>query len=318
MDNVKKITDLSPEELNSYISQRLEETKKNPKFQGQEYQSVLNSASPEMTAKFLQGNLKKMTSEVNFPEDSMAPPVQQEEKVNVDGPAKDEIITPGETEKDPSWLAAKFESSGGKNIIGWDKVGGLSVGPFQMAERGKDIPKENGTIKKFLDFLSGEDEEAYKRLFPLFKKEKNLTTSGPFANMFRVISKRSGFNDLQKRFIRESHYDEMIGGLKNDGIDLSKAPEIIKSAMYSTSVHHGAPRGVGIVKGALNGKKEFDEDAINRLYDERKTRFPNATPRERLSVQKRLESERRIVLEEFKKAKQKIAGGTKNGKSTRS
>ncbi|WP_051954141.1 hypothetical protein [Xenophilus azovorans] len=148
------------------------------------------------------------------------------------------------------WVLGKtserFESGGrgvGTVSNGKGDRGGASYGTYQLASK-------TGTLDKFLQASS------YGKQFA------GLTPgTAEFNAKWKEIAKDDpAFGDAQHDFIKGTHYDPALAGLKAAGIDLSGHGAAVQDALWSTSVQFGAGSvkrndgAIGLFRKALAGK----------------------------------------------------------------
>ncbi|MBL8473828.1 MAG: hypothetical protein JNM98_18705 [Rhodocyclaceae bacterium] len=155
-----------------------------------------------------------------------------------------------------------FESGkGGAGTVSSGKgdFGGASYGTYQLSS-------SQGTLQKFLGGTKyGREFEGLKPGTPEFD-----------AKWKAVAQTDSGFADAQHQFIKDTHYDPAMAGLKDAGLDLSKRGAAVQDALWSTSVQFGAgsaKRGtgaVGMFRKALAGRdveKMSDQEVVTAIQD---------------------------------------------------
>lgn len=213
-------------------------------------------------------------------------------------------------------LSAEFESEphGGSLAVGKDPEGGVSFGKFQISEK-------QGTLDEFLSFIKDKSKDVYNTLSPLRNTAK--IKSGEFSRAWKGLAESGKIQRLEYEFIKKTHYDKMLEGLKNQGIDLSNRSKIIQEVLWSTSVHHGAEGARGIIS-RINKTQDVnslsDLALVNRIYPIRMRQFESSPPRIRASVKRRLVKERKKVVDKIlqQEASQKtLATGGKNGENPR-
>lgn len=129
-----------------------------------------------------------------------------------------------------------FESGrGGAGTVstGRGDFGGVSYGAYQLSSSA-------GTLQRFLKTSRyGEQFEGLRPGTPEFNARwRELAKNDP------------SFGEAQHAFIRASHFDPAMSGLKNAGIDLTQHGPAVQEAMWSTAVQFGAGsarRGTGAI-----------------------------------------------------------------------
>ena len=121
--------------------------------------------------------------------------------------------------------------------------GGASYGTYQLSSK-------TGTLSKFL--VSSGYGDQFAGLQP---------GSPEFAARWKQVANSDPqFAAAQHEFIRSTHYDPAMAGLKGAGLDLSARGAAVQDALWSTSVQFGAGsarRGtgaIGLFMKALNGR----------------------------------------------------------------
>ncbi|NDI85064.1 VgrG-related protein [Undibacterium crateris] len=137
--------------------------------------------------------------------------------------------------------------------------GGVSYGTYQLSSKA-------GTVDKFLSSTSYGD--TFKGLKPGTKE---------FSDKWKDVAKTDPkFESAQHDFIKSTHYDPAMSGLKKSGIDLSDRGSAVKDAIWSTSTQFGAGSdksktgAVSMVKSALGDKdlaKMSDADIVSAIQD---------------------------------------------------
>jgi peptidoglycan hydrolase-like protein with peptidoglycan-binding domain len=98
--------------------------------------------------------------------------------------------------------------------------GGVSYGEYQLSSKA-------GTAEEFLN------QSAYKNDFG------GLTpATEDFNKKWVEMSAHPEFVQAQHDFIKKSHYDPLVNGLKNNGVDLSDRGPAVQDAMWSTAVQY--------------------------------------------------------------------------------
>lgn len=167
-------------------------------------------------------------------------------------------------------LSAKYESGGkDSNAVGYDSKGGTSYGTYQIASK-------TGTFGNFLKYLqkSGHGDVA-----------KELAAAGP-ANTGskggaasdawkRLVREGKLTHEMEHGFIKDSHYDPAVRGLKSQTLkDMIASSKTLQDVMWSTSVQHGAG-GASSIFNAVYREGMTVEQLIDAVYQERTRRFRN-------------------------------------------
>jgi len=153
-----------------------------------------------------------------------------------------------------------FESGkGGAGTVSSGKgdYGGASYGTYQLSST-------QGTLQKFLaQSKYGEQFAGLKPGSPEFNaKWKEVAKNDP------------EFDSAQHGFIKETHYDPAMNGLKGFGIDLSQRGAAVQDAIWSSSVQFGAGNGkrgaIGMFRKALADRDiaaMSDKDIVTAIQD---------------------------------------------------
>ncbi|KVC81362.1 hypothetical protein [Burkholderia ubonensis] len=207
------------------------------------------------------------------------------------------IVRAGGTVKD--WVLGQtsklFESGkGGAGTVSSGKGdhGGASYGTYQLSST-------QGTLQKFLSSSKyGEQFSGLKPGTPEFDaKWKEVAKNDP------------AFGDAQHDFIKATHYDPALSGLKGAGIDLSGRGAAVQDAIWSSSVQFGAGNAkhgngaIGIFQKALAGRdvsKLSDEQIVSAVQDYKLANndrlFANSSAAVRAGTAKRANAEKAKLL----------------------
>jgi hypothetical protein len=156
-------------------------------------------------------------------------------------------------------LSAKYESSGNVGTIGnnagdW---GGKSYGKYQIATN-------TGTMNSFMSYLKKTDSGLHSAL------SRYKVGSSGFDTMWKSIAKSDPkrFEKVQHGFIKSSHYDPVVSKVKSF-LDVSRYPQAVMDAVWSTGVQHGVGGAVSVLKnaGVRNGMSA--SEIVKRIYGER-------------------------------------------------
>ena len=190
-------------------------------------------------------------------------------------------------------LSAKYESStDGPSAVGWDSTGGTSYGTYQIATK-------TGTMDKFLSFLKDARPDWYALLMAAGKPDGGK--NGPFAQVWKDIARQNPkeFNDLQHKFIKETHYDLAANKLSGAGLDINTKSKTMQDVLWSTAVQHGPGAAPGIFKKAIKeagGPASDEASIIKAVYAERATRFGSSSMNVQASVANRYKQEQAQAL----------------------
>ena len=96
-----------------------------------------------------------------------------------------------------------------------------------------------------------------------------------FYNAWHTIYKRDpeGFSDLQDLYAKQQYYDTAETYLKQNGIDVSNRPDVVKGAIFSYSIQHGQVTAAQQIASVVNNQMS-DRAFINAIYDKRSASYP--------------------------------------------
>ncbi|MCH5277696.1 MAG: hypothetical protein J1E80_07675 [Desulfovibrionaceae bacterium] len=193
-------------------------------------------------------------------------------------------------------LSARYESgSEGAAAIGYDRNGGTSYGTYQISSR-------QGTFASFLKFL-GEREPAMAERLRRAGPPNTGSTRGGVPKVWKAIAEEQPerFEALQAEFIRDSHYNPALRGVRK-ALGVEELSPALQEVLWSTAVQHG-PTGARRLFGraaaeiAASGGDPRDEAAlIDTVYTLRKGQFASSSPGVRAAVRSRFDDERRQAL----------------------
>lgn len=185
-------------------------------------------------------------------------------------------------------LSAKYESgTRGSGAVGFDTTGGTSYGKYQIATR-------TGTMDRFMKFLQKNNPEAYARLAAAGPADTGKT--GKFAQEWQALAKEGGLGTSEHDFIKQTHYDVGIKGIKNQKLqEMIGGSKALQEVMWSTSVQHGGGGAANIFNQSYkDGMSE--QDLIKSVYANRSTKFGSSTEKVRQSVMNRFSDEQKQAL----------------------
>jgi hypothetical protein len=190
-------------------------------------------------------------------------------------------------------LSAKFESAKeGPSAIGYDSTGGTSYGTYQIASK-------TGTMSQFLAFLDKSNPDLANQLRSAGDPNTG-SKKGPFPDVWKKIAAQDpkGFDKLQHDFIQKTHYDPAAKQLMKLGFNINEQSDAMKDVLWSTSVQHGAAGAVGIFSKAIKelGVSASPEKLINKIYEERGTKFGSSTEGVQKSVLNRFSEESKMAV----------------------
>lgn len=197
-------------------------------------------------------------------------------------------------------LSARFESGNeGISAIGYDRTGGTSYGKYQIASK-------PGSMDQFIKFLERKNPNIAARLKSAGPADTG-SRDGKMPQVWRSIAQEQPelFEDLQKRFISESHYQPALKGIKAAGYEVESLSPAMHEVLWSTAVQHG-PSGavriftqsanmVGISEGQSIGDQE-EQQLIKSIYELRGTLFGSSTAEIQASALRRMQDEKNLAL----------------------
>ena len=185
-------------------------------------------------------------------------------------------------------LAAAGESRGDIGAVGSDSTGGASYGAFQIATK-------TGTMKNFMEYLSGKDKDIYSKL-----SGSGKSGSKGFTKEWKNIASQNPeqFLELQRSFIEKTHIAPVISAVKsNTGVNLLERSKALQEVLWSTAIQHGSGGATKIFTRALKKNPSIsDSELIPEIYKIRSTQFGSSTPEVQASVMKRFANEQATAL----------------------
>ena len=195
------------------------------------------------------------------------------------------------------------EESGkaGSYAIGYDRTGGTSYGKYQLASRGG----ASSTFNKFLDWAETQPggAEVVERLRAA-GDPNTFGRGGSVPEEWKKLVKEGRLSDLEHAFIKHSHYDPALKGIKNKELkDKINRSRVLQEALWSTAVQHGSSMASKIFDRSYE-EGMSDIELIEAVYNRRGTKFPSSTKQVQASVKKRFarESAHLIALAEKQNA----------------
>lgn len=207
----------------------------------------------------------------------------------------------GESSTMPGFLAARFESLGQTDAIGYDRRGGTCYGIYQLSSR-------MGTMDMFLAYLEKQAPEWGARL-----REAGPTNtrgrSGPMPGEWRRISREDPerFARLQHEFVHKYFYEPAARAVhRRIGLAPDTVSPALREVIWSTAVQHGVAGAANIFERAASslqssspdtpGARLAERDLIQAVYAERGKRFTSSSATVRSSVQQRFAEEMQLAL----------------------
>lgn len=201
----------------------------------------------------------------------------------------------------PGFLAARFESKGQPDAIGYDRRGGTCYGVYQLSSR-------MGAVDNFLKFLDGLAPEWAARLRAAGPTNTN-GREGSMPREWQRISREEPerFVQLQYDFIHKNYYRPAVRAMQRRiGLEPSQITPALREVIWSTAVQHGVTGAANIFERAVSrlgreglapGEARFGEqDVIQSVYNERRKRFTGSSPAVRSSMQERFNEEMKLAL----------------------
>lgn len=182
-------------------------------------------------------------------------------------------------------LSKRYESSGNPAAIGHDRVGGWSYGTYQIA-------CNTGTMSKFIVWLAETYPEFAQRLQIAGGAKSASGGSMSFRSAWADLAKDQDFAIAQHGFIKSTHYDPLVSGVRTLGLDITDRSGAMQDVAWSTAVQHGVGGGIDVFRDALDGRYDLpDSLLIPLIYKERRGRFGKSTERVRDAVMRRFDAE---------------------------
>lgn len=193
-------------------------------------------------------------------------------------------------------LCEKFESGAlGVAAVGYDSVGGTSYGLYQIASK-------VGTMGEFLEFLDDRAPDLSRRLREAGPANTG-SRDGKMPKVWQEIAAENPkrFADLQRDFIRDSHYAPASQAIKErTGLDVERQSPVLKEVLWSTAVQHGPAGAARIFAGAVESAKlsggPFEETLVGQVYERRATQFGSSSAGVQAAVQRRFQQERALAM----------------------
>lgn len=194
-------------------------------------------------------------------------------------------------------LAAQFESGkDGIAAIGYDRNGGTSYGKYQIASR-------PGTMDLFMDFLEVEAPDLAERLATSGPANTG-SRNGAMPEVWKSIASENParFEELQERFIHESHYEPAFTSIRRSGYQPERFSAAMKEVLFSTAVQHGPAGATRIFARAAenlglspDNQRAQEPQLIREIYAIRADQFGSSTPQIQLAARSRMERESRLA-----------------------
>ncbi|WP_231889188.1 hypothetical protein [Mangrovibacter phragmitis] len=174
-------------------------------------------------------------------------------------------------------LSSKYETGGrGSQTVsgGVGDAGGVSYGAYQMTSKttkkihGHLQSIVGGTVKVFISDSTFKWKNEFSGLTP---------GSSEFTSKWKeLVRKNPGeFKEIEHGFIRKTHFDKLVTHIFSEtNVDIRYHSHTLNDVIWSTAVQHGPSSNVvinamKIVGGDVYECKEYDQELINAIYDER-------------------------------------------------
>ena len=165
-------------------------------------------------------------------------------------------------------LSEVSESGNNSGVIGFDNAGGASYGKYQIATK-------TGTMKNFLKYVSEQNPEVYDALSK--HSDSMGDKEGGFAKTRKELAESGKIQDLEKGFIKKTHYDAAYSKLDSDVAKMVDGDKTLQQMMWSMSTAFGPSGGANhfnkyyaeMAKSGTVDKRKF----IESLYDNAMTRY---------------------------------------------
>lgn len=192
-------------------------------------------------------------------------------------------------------LSAHFESGeSGPGAVGYDYKGGTSYGTYQIASR-------TGTMRNFIGYLSENAPDMAAKL-----KSAGPSNTGSCSGRMPIVWKKIAaedpvrFSRLQYDFIEKSHYLPALQEISEQtGMDISRAPRVMKEVLWSTAVQHGPKGAAKIFTKAIQRSRSGDGGVktarlIDSVYDLRANQIGSSEYQ--AALKNRFREEGRVAL----------------------
>lgn len=191
--------------------------------------------------------------------------------------------------KQLGYLSEQYESSAaGSLAIGYDTTGGTSYGKYQIASR-------TGTFTNYLNFCKTRYPAIYAALSVAGPADTGGRT-GRMVDAWLALARSGKLLDSEWAFIKATHYDVALENLTYLNCrKMVDASPTLQNVLWSTAVQHGGLGAVRIFDKCWTKGVKLPV-YIQRIYDERSTRFTRSTAAVQASVRRRFASECKIAL----------------------
>lgn len=204
-------------------------------------------------------------------------------------------------------LSEKYESNGDPGCVssGEGDYGGKSYGAWQLSSK-------LGSLDNFVNWLSGENNEFYKKLINARKLDNGSNCGKNFDAAWKKISKEhyNEFYNLQHTYTKITFYNDLVNRLEKSG-DFNKILNDFsaRNVLWSTAVQHGGYGAYRIIEPLKNISNI--EDFITAVYKERGRRnskgalvhFPNCSKAVQEAVASRYNREREDAIRIYRDEK---------------
>ncbi len=216
-------------------------------------------------------------------------------------------------------LSEQYESGNrGSEVIGYDTTGKTSYGKYQIASG-------TGTMDVFVSFLQSKMPALYKKLsnrgdpnceyackpegcYLSANREEECKPSNcyincEFARAWKEAAEKGSLdNGIEHDFIKRTHYDPAVNGIKSEckGLYVNGRSFALQNVVWSTAVQHGARGAVRIFRESGASPDMSDEKIIKKVYAERNKLnkyFPSSSRAVKKALKARFEDEEKRALQ---------------------
>ncbi len=174
----------------------------------------------------------------------------------------------GTSISDEMLFFTRFES-GSSSYAQTGGDGGRACGKYQF-----DV---EWCLLDFVKYCYRLDPEIFARFQPYINVNKwALYHNSSFYAAWKAIylDYPEEFKDYQDAFAKQKFYDVAERILRKNGIELSDRPDVVKGAVFSYAIQHGAYHAANAVIAAGITKETSDSELIQKLYQYRSSQYP--------------------------------------------
>lgn len=220
-------------------------------------------------------------------------------------------------------LSQRYESGGrGSAAIGHDTTGGWSYGTYQITSKIRTNPRTgipSSTMISFLQHLQETAPNLHQTLQQAGGAAGAEQGTQEFQNAWRSLSQDQNFVNAQHNFISRTHYEPLANRLQQLGLNVTERSAALRDVLWSTGVQHGGNTDVvarAIARLGRPASQISDEELIQAIYEERRTRFGSSTQGVQAAVQNRFTEEQSRALTMLQTERSGAAGAQVAGAST--